>query len=156
MITNVSPQNSLFLIGLDRIQHTISVADNEVSTGLRITTASDSPDQIGNLLQLRANQLQNKQVQANLTLAQTNAQAADDALSSSIQLMDTATTLATQGASDTSTAASRASLARAGNGDSPSRWWPTVRRTFRVLSFLAATSPPRHNTFGTLPKRIRW
>jgi flagellar hook-associated protein 3 FlgL len=112
MITNVSPQNAMFLIGVDRIQESISVAANQVSTGLRITVASDSPDQIGNLLQLRANLLHNTQVQSNLTLAQTSAQSADDSLSSSIQLLDTATTLATQGASDTSTAASRASLAQ--------------------------------------------
>lgn len=112
MITNVTPQNELFLLGVDAIQQKISVASNQVSTGLKITVASDSPDQIGNLLQLRANQAHNTQVQANLTLAQTNAQAADDALTSSIQLMDTATSLATQGATATSTAASRASIAQ--------------------------------------------
>ena len=74
--------------------------------------ASDAPDQIGALLQLRANQLHNTQIQSNLTLAQTNAHAADNALSSSIQLMDTATTLATQGATGTADATSRASLAQ--------------------------------------------
>jgi flagellar hook-associated protein 3 FlgL len=112
MITNVSPQNELFLLGVDAIQRKISVAGNQVASGLKITVASDSPDQIGNLLQLRANQAHNTQVQANLTLAQTNAQAADNALTSSIQLMDTATSLATQGATATSTAAGRTSLAQ--------------------------------------------
>jgi flagellar hook-associated protein 3 FlgL len=112
MITNVDPQNGIFLNGINLIQNQISQASNEVSSGLQITVASDSPDQIGTLLQLRANQLHNTQVQANLTLAQTNAQAADNALSSSIQMMDTATSLATQGATATATATSRASLAQ--------------------------------------------
>jgi flagellar hook-associated protein 3 FlgL len=112
MITNIDPQNAVFLNGIDRIQNSISQASDEVSSGLQITVASDSPDQIGTLLQLRANQAHNTQVQSNLTLAQTNAQAADNALSSSIQLMDTATSLATQGATTTADATTRASLAQ--------------------------------------------
>jgi flagellar hook-associated protein 3 FlgL len=112
MITNVDPQNALFLNGIDRIQNEISQASDQVSSGLRITVPSDSPDQIGALLQLRANLSQNSQVQSNLSLALTNAQAADNALSSSIQLMDTATSLATQGATATSDATTRASLAQ--------------------------------------------
>jgi flagellar hook-associated protein 3 FlgL len=112
MVLNVNPQNAIFLNGIDRIQANIAQASSEVSSGLRISVASDSPDQIGTLLQLRANQLHNTQVQANLTLALTNAQAADDALSSSIQLMDTATTIATQGATATETATSRTALAQ--------------------------------------------
>jgi flagellar hook-associated protein 3 FlgL len=111
MISNIDPQSAIFLNGLQQIENNIAKASNEVSSGLQITVASDSPDQIGTLLQLRANQSHNAQTQSNLTLAQTNAQAADDALSSSIQLMDTATTLATQGATATSTATSRAALA---------------------------------------------
>jgi flagellar hook-associated protein 3 FlgL len=112
MITNVDPQNALFLNGIDRIENEISQASNQVSSGLQITAASDSPDQIGTLLQLRANLAQNTQVQSNLTLAQTNAQSADNALSASIQLMDTATSLASQGASATVDATTRASLAQ--------------------------------------------
>jgi len=111
MISSIDPQSAIFLNGINQIENNIAQASNQVSSGLSITVPSDSPDQIGTLLQLRANQLHNTQVQGNLTLAQTNAQAADDALSSSIQLMDTATTLATQGATATSTATSRAALA---------------------------------------------
>jgi flagellar hook-associated protein 3 FlgL len=112
MITNVDPNSAMFLNGINRIEANISTASNQVSSGLQITVASDSPDQIGMLLQLRANLAQNTQVQSNLTLAGSNAQAADSALTASIQLMDTATTLATQGATTTSTATSRDSLAQ--------------------------------------------
>ena len=101
MITNVDPQNAIFLNGIENIQSVISQASNQVSSGLQITVASDAPDQIGTLLQLRANQLHNSQVQSNLTLAQNDAEAADNALSSSIQLLETAAGLATQGATAT-------------------------------------------------------
>jgi flagellar hook-associated protein 3 FlgL len=112
MITNLDPQNAQFLTDINVIQEKISQANNGVSSGLQITVASDAPDEIGTLLQLRANQLHNSQIQSNLSLAQTNAQAADNALSSSIQLMDTATSLATQGASATADATTRSSLAQ--------------------------------------------
>jgi flagellar hook-associated protein 3 FlgL len=112
MINSVDPQNALFLNGISRIEATIAQANSQVSSGLSINQASDSPDQIGTLLQLRANQLHNSQIQSNLTLAQTNAQAADNALSSSVLLMDTATSLATEGATATSSATTRASLAQ--------------------------------------------
>ena len=112
MITNIAPQNALFLADVNIIQNKIAQANSQVSSGLKITVASYAPDEIGALLQLRANQLHNSQIQSNLTMAQTNAQAADDALTSSIQLMDTATTLATQGATATSDATTRASFAQ--------------------------------------------
>jgi flagellar hook-associated protein 3 FlgL len=111
MITNLDPQNALFLNGLTTIENNIAQASNQVSSGLQISVASDAPDQIGTLLQLRANQAQNTQIQSNLTLATTNAQSADSALSSSIMLLQTATTLATQAATGTSDGTTRASLA---------------------------------------------
>jgi flagellar hook-associated protein 3 FlgL len=112
MLTNLDPQNAQFIAALNVIQNRISQANNEVSSGLKISVASDAPDEIGSLLQLRADQLHNSQIQSNLTLAQTNAQAADNALGASIQLMDTATSLATQGANATSDATTRATLAQ--------------------------------------------
>ena len=112
MISNLNPQSALFLANVNIIQDKISQASNQVSSGLSITVPSDAPDEIGPLLQLRANQLHNSQIQSNLTLAQTNANAADNALTSAIQLMDSATSLATQGATSTTDAAGRSTLAQ--------------------------------------------
>lgn len=111
-ITNLSAQATLFLSNLNRVEDTLSQASAQVSSGLKIAVASDAPDQISTLLQLRANLQQNTQVQSNLTLAQTDAQAADNALQSSIQLMDSALSLATQGASPILDASSRATIAQ--------------------------------------------
>jgi flagellar hook-associated protein 3 FlgL len=112
MLTNLDPQSALFLADVNRIQERISEASGQVSSGKKINLASDAPDQIGVLLQLRADLQRNTQITSNLTLAQTDASAADSALGSSIQLMDSAVSLAAQGATATTDAAGRASIAQ--------------------------------------------
>jgi len=112
MISNVDPQASMFLASLNIVQNSLAQASQQVSSGLKINVASDAPDQIGTLLQLRANLQKNTQIQSNLTLAQTDANAADNALQASIQLMDSAVSLATQGATSTSDASGRATIAQ--------------------------------------------
>lgn len=111
MVSNLNPESTLFIADVNRIQTRIAEANSQVSSGKRINVPSDAPDQISNLLQLRADRQQNTQVLSNLALATTDANAADDALSSAIQLMDTALSLAAQGASDTVSASSRQSIA---------------------------------------------
>ncbi len=111
MTTNLSPSNTLFLANLNRVEQRLADANNQISSGKKINVASDAPDQIGTLLQLRANRLHNQQIQSNLSLAQTDAQSADNALTGAISLMDRATTLAAQGADVTQTAQTRSSMA---------------------------------------------
>jgi flagellar hook-associated protein 3 FlgL len=112
MITNLNPESALFIANVNRIQQSIAEANNQVSSGKKINVASDAPDQIDTLLQLRANLQQNTQVQSNLTIATTDANAADSALSSAIQLMDNALSLASQGATATTDASGRLSIAQ--------------------------------------------
>jgi flagellar hook-associated protein 3 FlgL len=112
MITNLDPASELFLANLNRTQQSIAQANSQVSSGLRISVASDAPDQIDSLLQLRADELHNNQIQTNLGLAKTDADAADTALSSSIQLMDSALTLGAQGANTALDAAGRQAIAQ--------------------------------------------
>lgn len=104
--------SQLFLANMDRIQQRLEQVTQEVTSGKKINQPSDAPDQIDSLLQLRADQQHNQQIQANLAVAQTGAQTADQALGSAIQLMDRALTLAAQGASDTTTTVGRQSLAQ--------------------------------------------
>lgn len=112
MLTNLDPQSALFLAEISRVEQNISTANNQVSSGLKITVPSDAPDQISTLLQLRANLQHNTQIQSNLTIAQTDANTADSALGSSIQLMDSAVSLAAQADTDTMDAGSRLSIAQ--------------------------------------------
>ena len=111
MISTLSGPAQIFLANVDHVQQNLSQANQEVSSGLKISVPSDDPDEIAPLLQLRANLAQNNQIQANLVLAQTDATSADNVLTSAIQIMNQAETLATQ-ATDVSLGTSdRASIA---------------------------------------------
>jgi len=112
MITGLDPSSELFLNGLDTIQQRLADANRKISSGKSISQPSDAPDQIESLLQLRADRQHNTQITSNLTLAQTDAQSADNALASCIKLMDRALTLGTQGGSIALTADNRTSLAQ--------------------------------------------
>ena len=68
MISSISPASQIFLAGVDQIQQRISQANQQITSGLKISVASDAPDQIGDLLQLRANEAQDTQIQSNLGL----------------------------------------------------------------------------------------
>ena len=112
MLSSLDASAQIFLTGVNQIQQRISTANQQLTSGLKVSVASDAPDQIDNLLQLRADQAQNTQIGSNLGLEQTNAQAADGAIGSAIQLMDSATQLAAEGANTTETASSLQALAQ--------------------------------------------
>src|SRR4051812_13029232 len=112
MISTIDPGSEPFLADAARIQDKIALANRQISSGKKLSVASDLPDQIGPLLQLRAVLQHNTQIQSNLSLAKANADAADTALASAIKLMDSALMLANQGTSPTMSATSRQSLAQ--------------------------------------------
>jgi flagellar hook-associated protein 3 FlgL len=112
MVSLLQGSSQLFIANLGQIQQELAVANEQVASGLKITVPSDDPDQISSLLQLRSDLASNTQIQTNLTLAGSDAQAADNALSASIQLMDQAVSVATEGANATTTAASQQELAQ--------------------------------------------
>jgi flagellar hook-associated protein 3 FlgL len=111
MISNLSGPAQIFLANVDRVQQDLAEANQQVSSGLKISVPSDDPDEIAPLLQLRADLAQNSQIQNNLVLAQTDANTADNVLTSAIQLMNQAETLGTQATDTTLDASDRASIA---------------------------------------------
>ncbi len=111
-MTTLNPAAALFLANVSRIEGRIADANSQISSGKKINVPSDAPDQIDTLLQLRADLQHNSQIQSNLTLANTDATAADNALSSAATLMDRAVQLATEAANTTATADTRASIAQ--------------------------------------------
>jgi flagellar hook-associated protein 3 FlgL len=112
MATNLDPTSAAFLANLGRIEQTLATANAQISSGKRINVASDAPDEIAPLLQLRADLQRNTQIQSNLALAKTDATSADDALSGAIHLMDSAVQIAAQGANATQTADTRTTLSQ--------------------------------------------
>jgi flagellar hook-associated protein 3 FlgL len=111
MISNLNPQSSQFLADIDRVQQQITTATQQVSSGLKVQVASDEPDVISELLQLRTSLQKNTQITNNLALATSDANVSETSLNSATQLMDTAISLAAQGATATATAPSRQALA---------------------------------------------
>ena len=111
MISNLSSRNEQFLANMDRIQGRIDKAHAQVSSGLRITSASDAPDEIGLLLQSRAELAVAEQAKANLNRVKGEVDSAENALQSVIKLAERARVLGAQGQTGTQTAATRASIA---------------------------------------------
>ena len=112
MISNLDPASELFLSNVNRIQQRLADANRQIASGKKISQASDAPDEIDAVLQLRADQQRNQQVKSNLALAATDAQSADDTINSAIKLMDRARVLGAQGANTTLDANGRQSLAQ--------------------------------------------
>ena len=112
MVSNLTPQSNLFLANLNRIEQQLTEANIQMSSGKKLNVASDAPGDVEQLLQLRTDQAKNQQIESNLTLAQTDASAADSALAGAATLIDTAVQLATQGANATQTADTRQSIAQ--------------------------------------------
>jgi flagellar hook-associated protein 3 FlgL len=111
MISNLSPSNEAFMANMDRVQRTVSDAILQTSSGKRVNVASDGPDEIDAILQLRTDEVHNSQIQSNLGVALADANAADTALTSATKLMDRAIVLAAQGANFTLDATGRQSIA---------------------------------------------
>jgi flagellar hook-associated protein 3 FlgL len=112
MIPSLNPSANLFLDGLSRIQSTITTATAQLSSGYRISQPSDAPDQISPLLQFQASLNHNQTTVSNLNRVQADVSSADQALSTAIQLLDQARSIGAQGASGTTTDATRANLAQ--------------------------------------------
>src|ERR1044072_3339229 len=108
MTTNLDPASELFLANVYRIQQPLVDANRQGSSGKRVDQPSDAPDTIDTLLQLRSDRQRNTQIRANLTLALTEGQSADEALTAAIRILDRARALATQAVSATDANARRA------------------------------------------------
>ena len=99
MLSNLDPASQRFLADLNRIQANNTAAQQQLSSGFKVEAASDAPDQIGTLLQLEAERGSNTQTLANLGRVQTEVKAADDSLTTAVQLFDKITQLASEGLS---------------------------------------------------------
>jgi len=111
MIGNLSPSSEAFMASVDRVQRGVADAIRQASSGKRVNVAADAPSEIDTILQLRTDDVRNSQIQANLVVAQADADAADGALTSATKLMDRATVLAAQGSNFTLDATGRQNLA---------------------------------------------
>lgn len=111
MLTTLSPLNSQFLTQLDAIRRRMQKAQSQLSSGLKIQGASDSPDQISELLAARANLAATQQTNSNLSRVKTEVDSAESALQQASLDIQQAQTLGTQGANTSTSADTRKTLA---------------------------------------------
>jgi flagellar hook-associated protein 3 FlgL len=110
MTPSINPNSEIFLSNLQQIQNRISTAERQLSSGLRVSVASDDPDQISSILQLRAQIAGVQQTQQNLSNVTPQVESGENAIQQATQVLDTATSLATEAAGSTLDASQRLDL----------------------------------------------
>jgi flagellar hook-associated protein 3 FlgL len=111
MFNTVSTATNLFLANLSNLEQRITTSQLQLTSGLRINNVSDAPDQVGQVLQLKADISRNDQIKTNLTTVQAEVNAAESAINTAGSLMDKAVQLASQANNTTTTVDQRKLLA---------------------------------------------
>jgi len=112
MLSSLNPSAQQFLNNLNTVMDLMTRAQQEVSSGLRVSQVSDAPDSISLLLQAHANLSATGQTLANLGRVKTEVDAGEKALEKAVTLLEQARTLGAQGATGTQTAATRTVIAQ--------------------------------------------
>jgi len=107
MFPTINPNSEMFLSNLQQIENRMSTAEQQLSSGLRVSVASDDPDEVSSILQLRAQIAGVEQTQQNISGVTPQVESAESSIQQAIQVLDTATSLATEAAGSTSDADQR-------------------------------------------------
>src|SRR6185437_11411048 len=111
MFNTISTANERFLADLSNLEGRLLTAQRQVSSGLRMQSVADDPDQVSALLEVKAQIAHYSQLKYNLGRVQTEVNAAESAINTAATLMDRARQIAAQGASSTTTMDTRTQLA---------------------------------------------
>ena len=110
MLQSLDSSARQFLLANERLTERLERAQRQVSSGKRIETASDAPDQIGELLQVRSAIAENRQVQDNLAAYKLEEDVAANALDHASGLIDSVKSLTSIGMNGTLSPAMQANL----------------------------------------------
>jgi flagellar hook-associated protein 3 FlgL len=108
---SINSASRSFLADISQLQANLNQATQEVSSGYKVSEASDAPDQISTLLQLEANLQSNNQISTNLSNVKAQVDTGESALNSAVQLTQQALSLGAEGANSIDTAAQTQTLA---------------------------------------------
>lgn len=111
MLQRLDSATARFLNDLAEIGRRLFVAQRNLASGRRIHTASDAPDEVSSLLQVRAELAHIVQIQANLGRVRAEVGTAEQALQAAVGVLERAAVLGTQGANGTQTAEQRRMIA---------------------------------------------
>jgi len=112
MLSSLDPAAQQFLTDLNRIADRMALAQQRITTGLKISQVSDAPESISLLLEARANLNATRQTLSNLGRVKAEVDAGEQALEGAVGIFDKVQTLGAQGNTDTLTAAGRADVAQ--------------------------------------------
>lgn len=112
MLSTISAAGQQFVNSVNNIQARLNAAEQQLATGSKVNQPSDAPDQISPILQLHSSIQQNTDIQNGLNTALTSMKASEGALSSAVDLLQSASVTATEATSTTQTADTRATLAQ--------------------------------------------
>lgn len=112
VVDSFGDNTALFIADLNATQSRVDSLNNQITSGYRISQASDDPGAVEPILTTQAEITRITQVQTNLTTVTTEVQSADSALQSANNLLDSALTLAEQGSSTTATPTAMTSAAQ--------------------------------------------
>ena len=96
MLRRLDPETTKFMTDLADINRRLSESVRRVTSGRRINTISDVPDELTNLLQIRAELKQTEQIRSNLGRVKTEVDSAEQALQAAVSVMERAAVLGTQ------------------------------------------------------------
>ncbi len=112
MSTRINPNTIPDLLSaMQTAQQNAQNAAQEVSTGRRVNNPGDDPAAVAALVYNNAQSSQDAQFQTNISDLQSKFQVADSVMNSAVQVLNSAISLGTQGATGTLTAANRQSIA---------------------------------------------
>jgi flagellar hook-associated protein 3 FlgL len=112
MIQNSGAISQQFLTNLNLLQQQMAQTQQQISSGSKISQASDAPNAVGDVLQLESDLGRVNQVTSNLNLVSGSVNSAESALQTATQMLDQVSSIASQGAGTTASAASRATFAQ--------------------------------------------
>ncbi|MDP9115413.1 MAG: hypothetical protein M3O20_17260 [Acidobacteriota bacterium] len=112
MIQNSGAVSQQFLTNLNLLQQQMAQTQQQISSGSKISQASDAPNAVGDVLQLESDLGRVNQVTSNLNLVSGQVNSAESALETATSLLDQVSSIASQGASTTTSAASRTSFSQ--------------------------------------------
>jgi flagellar hook-associated protein 3 FlgL len=112
MLSSLDPAAQQFLNSLNRISDRMLRAQQQVSSGLKISQVSDAPDSVSLLLQARANLNATTQTLSDLGRVKAEVDTGEQALQNAVGIFDKVQTLGAQGNTDAQTAAGRAVIAQ--------------------------------------------
>lgn len=111
MIRSLDPSAEAFLTNVNRISERMELAQRRIATGKRVAAVSDDPDHISTILQARANLEWAGQTQANLGRVKAESDGAEQAVQSSVRMVERARVLGSQGLTGTASPETRRALA---------------------------------------------